>query len=68
MNPKGCAPITVASEADFYELLAEYNGLVSEKEVKKDSTNCWHEWVEYTGLNEVFFYCRKCDVKMENKP
>lgn len=24
---------------------------------------CIHEWVTYTGLNETFQYCKKCDEK-----
>ena len=26
-------------------------------------TACRHDWVKYTGLNEVYHYCRKCDEK-----
>lgn len=29
---------------------------------KKDE-DCAHDWVSYTGLNETFRYCRKCDKK-----
>lgn len=24
---------------------------------------CFHEWVEYLGLNESFIFCKLCDVK-----
>lgn len=27
---------------------------------------CDHKWVEYTGLNEKFEYCSKCDKKRDN--
>ncbi len=59
----------MSTEADFYELLAEYNGLLGEggKEPVNQET-CRHDWVEYVGLNEVFTYCKKCDAKKEAKP
>ena len=32
--------------------------------VKQDSY-CNHSWTSYTGLNETFDYCSKCDKKRE---
>ncbi len=58
---------STASEADFYELLAEYNALTKES-AKEPTKACYHEWTEYIGLNEVFTYCKKCDAKKEAKP
>ena len=29
---------------------------------KKDE-GCSHEWVDYTGLFEVYKFCKKCDLK-----
>jgi hypothetical protein len=28
-----------------------------------DMAACEHEWTEYTGMHEVFTYCKKCDKK-----
>lgn len=33
------------------------------KSTKKDPSKCDHAWKSYTGLNESFEYCIKCDVK-----
>lgn len=33
------------------------------KSIKKDPDKCDHVWKSYTGLNESFEYCIKCDVK-----
>lgn len=27
------------------------------------SVDCLHEWLEYVGFKECFFYCKKCDQK-----
>ena len=29
---------------------------------------CLHEWKEYTGFTEQYWYCEKCDAKSEENP
>lgn len=29
---------------------------------------CQHVWVEYVGLKEFYFFCSKCDKKVDKKP
>jgi hypothetical protein len=41
---------------DSLEAAAERN-----KQIKQDFCN--HEWKQYTGLNETFRYCTRCDKK-----
>lgn len=30
--------------------------------------NCWHDWKEYIGFTEKYWYCEKCDVKSKENP
>jgi hypothetical protein len=34
----------------------------SKKDGKVDPTWCNHEWIEYIGLNQKDFYCKKCNI------
>jgi hypothetical protein len=34
---------------------------------KPTNTSCAHQWRCYTGLNERYEFCLKCDQKKENK-
>lgn len=38
-----------------------------EIETNKIKNNCFHKWVNYTGLMEQFEYCSKCNEKKGNK-
>lgn len=31
--------------------------------IEKKSTFCQHLWISYTGLNEVYQYCKYCNIK-----
>ena len=41
----------------------EYN-----KACGKTKPQCRHEWKEYRGFTEQYFYCTKCDRKEKEKP
>jgi len=30
-----------------------------------DKSTCYHRWVTYTGLNEVFQHCDLCGLKLD---
>ena len=30
--------------------------------------HCWHEWKEYVGFTERYWYCEKCDNKSQENP
>jgi hypothetical protein len=30
--------------------------------------HCWHEWKEYIGFTERYWYCEKCDNKSWENP
>ena len=30
--------------------------------------HCWHEWKEYIGFTERYWYCEKCDNKSKENP
>jgi hypothetical protein len=30
--------------------------------------NCFHDWKEYVGFTEKYWYCEKCDAKSEENP
>jgi len=30
--------------------------------------HCWHEWKEYIGFTERYWYCEKCDNKSQENP
>jgi len=32
-----------------------------------NDTSCWHQWLTYTGLNEVDQYCKLCGEKRDPK-
>lgn len=37
-------------------------------EPPEDNKNCWHDWKEYVGFTERYWYCEKCDVKSKEDP
>lgn len=41
------------------------DGYLTEPMFKKDpiAPTCSHEWLDYTGLNETFKFCKRCDEK-----
>lgn len=47
---------------------------IDEEEKQKENNsptkdkNCWHEWKEYTGFTEKYWYCEKCDFKSKEDP
>jgi hypothetical protein len=30
--------------------------------------HCWHDWKEYLGFTERYWYCEKCDEKSKENP
>jgi len=39
--------------------------MTKEEQIKLTQSLCHHLWLTYTGLNEKFDYCKKCDKKRE---
>jgi hypothetical protein len=33
-----------------------------------DNKVCSHQWVEYLGFTEHYWFCKKCDKKSREKP
>ena len=49
---------------DNYEVTKKI--IIESQEAEKALTNpkvCYHYWVNYVGLNEVYDYCQLCGVK-----
>lgn len=42
--------------------------LPNKKEEDKSIKSCFHEWIEYTGFTDHYWYCEKCDAKSEENP
>lgn len=38
------------------------------KDAEVAKKNCWHDWKEYIGFTEKYWYCEKCDAKSEENP
>jgi hypothetical protein len=57
--------------SDYYWNPNEWEESVRDKSLDKKIKDaekpnpdyCSHEWVKYLGLNESFFYCKRCDIK-----
>jgi hypothetical protein len=44
-----------------------------DEQINKDAEppkpkHCWHEWKEYIGFTERYWYCEKCDNKSQENP
>lgn len=57
---KGYSPTTVKPSDDHW---APWNAEHGSLPQKANQNYCLHEWKQYTGLNESFKYCTKCDKK-----
>lgn len=75
-----CEVFTKSPNYSTYDL-EDVNGWISnfwwevnpEENVNKDAEptktkNCWHDWKEYIGFTEKYWYCEKCDAKSEENP
>lgn len=62
------------SEENNWSIYDEWNDwfhngtLPTEKEEEKKAKHCWHDWKEYNGFTEHYWYCEKCDAKSEENP
>lgn len=45
-----------------------HNGTPINNKEEKKSSHCWHDWKEYTGFTEHYWYCEKCDEKSKENP
>ena len=54
-------------ELAFYSIWDDEEEVTKKIElpVEKKSTFCQHLWLSYTGLNEVYQYCKYCGEKAE---
>ncbi|HUM41613.1 MAG TPA: hypothetical protein PKI14_01530 [Fervidobacterium sp.] len=43
----------------------EHNYTTEPIDMRKNTSQCIHEWVEYNGFSESFTYCKKCDKKVD---
>ena len=43
------------------------NGIVPTNKEEKNKS-CYHDWKEYIGFTEKYWYCEKCDAKSEENP
>jgi hypothetical protein len=57
----------VSFEYDWDEWIRQssYNPTPDESTQTK---SCFHEWKEYVGFIEHYWYCEKCDAKSEENP
>jgi hypothetical protein len=44
-----------------------------DEQINKDAEppkpkHCWHQWKEYVGFTERYWYCEKCDSKSQENP
>lgn len=46
----------------------ENDELIKKDSEPKKTINCWHDWKEYVGFTEKYWYCEKCDNKSEEDP
>jgi len=51
----------------YFQNIGDYEHKYETKpiDMRKNSTECVHEWAEYQGFSESFMYCKKCDKKSE---
>lgn len=38
------------------------------KDAEPTNKVCLHDWKEYTGFTDKYWYCEKCDAKSEENP
>jgi hypothetical protein len=73
-TPSNTSFVLFCSEENNWSIYDEWNDwfhngtLPTKKEEEKKPKNCWHEWKEYTGFTEHYWYCEKCDAKSEENP
>lgn len=46
-------------ESHWHKVSSHCQGII----VAKSKDNCFHEWIDYLGLNERYKYCKHCDEK-----
>lgn len=56
----GYSPVSVKPSDDHWAPWNSEHGTLPQK---TNQDYCFHEWKQYTGLNETFKYCTKCDKK-----
>lgn len=58
---------TISFEYDWDEWIRQtsYNPMVEDPPKKKD---CYHNWKEYIGFTEKYWYCETCDAKSKEDP
>lgn len=55
--------LNITHEGIDFELVSQLDQAVDT--IQKEFGTCRHNFVEYTGLFEVFFHCSKCGIKKE---
>jgi hypothetical protein len=57
----------VSFEYDWDEWMRQsgYNPIPDETQQTK---SCFHDWKEYCGFTDKYWYCEKCDVKSKEDP
>lgn len=48
-----------------YHNLKTFDEVWHQKSKTSSNEGCNHEWIDYTGLSEMFTYCTKCDTKKD---
>lgn len=42
--------------------------LASGKANNKYKKVCYHDWKYYEGFTDIYYFCKKCDLKRKEKP
>lgn len=58
---------SLGTNGAIYNHVGDYeHGYTTEPiDMRKNSSQCVHEWTEYHGFSDSFTYCKKCDKKAE---
>jgi hypothetical protein len=73
MSYAGDVKFTSAPSFDVMWISNFWWEIPEDEQINKDAEppkpkHCWHQWKEYVGFTERYWYCEKCDNKSQENP